>query len=60
MTPKEKADELVNILGNKSNALLAVNEAINNYESNSMFYCSKVKRLPMIFWQEVKREIEKL
>ncbi|CAB4204266.1 hypothetical protein UFOVP1384_42 [uncultured Caudovirales phage] len=57
-TSKDKADELVNNFGNKKNALMAVNEAINNYESTSMFYCSKVKVLPKIFWLEVKQELE--
>ena len=57
ITPKEKSEELINLLGNKTKALSAANEAINDYKSTSMFYCSKVKRLPMIFWLEVKEEL---
>jgi hypothetical protein len=60
MTPKEKAQQLIDLLGNKLKALSAANEAINDYKSTSMFYCSKVKILPKIFWQEVKQEIEAL
>ena len=58
MTPKEKAQQLVDLLGSKLMALSAVNEAINDYKSTSMFYFSKVKILPKIFWLEVKQEIE--
>lgn len=60
MTPKEKAIQLIDMLGNKSMALLAVYEAMKDYESTQMFYFSKVKRLPKVFWQEVKQEIENL
>ena len=60
MTPKEKAQQLIDLLGNKLKALSAVNEAINDYKSTSMFYFSKVKILPKIFWLEVKQEIENL
>ena len=60
MTAKEKAEQLVDMLGNKPMALLAVQEAMKDYESTSMWYFSKVKRLPMSFWLEVKQEIEKL
>ena len=60
MTPKEKAQQLVDLLGSKLMALSAVNEAINDYKSTSMFYFSKVKILPKIFWLEVKQEIENL
>ena len=58
MTPKEKAQQLVDLLGSKLMALYAANEAINDYKSTSMFYFSKVKILPKIFWLEVKQEIE--
>ena len=58
MTPKEKAQQLVDLLGSKLMALSAVNEAINDYKSTSMFYFSKVKILPKIFWLEVKQDIE--
>ena len=58
ITPKEKSEELIKLLGNKTKALSAVNEAINDYKSTSMFYFSKVKILPKIFWLEVKQEIE--
>ena len=58
ITPKEKAKELIKLFGNKIKALSAVNEAINDYKSTSMFYCSKVKILPKIFWLEVKEELE--
>ena len=58
MTPKEKAEQLMKGFNDKKNALMAVNEAINNYESTSMFYCSKVKVLPKIFWLEVKQQLE--
>ena len=60
MTPKEKAIELVDFLNGKIKALKAVDEAMKDYESISMFYFSKVKRLPKVFWQEVKQEIENL
>ena len=75
MTAKEKAVELYNSyfdLGRdftrgvsmrefaKECALVAVKEAMKDYESTSMWYFSKVKRLPMSFWLEVKQEIEKL
>ena len=60
MTPKEKAKELIDMLNDKVKALSAVNEAIKDNQSTSMFYCSKVKRLPINYWQEVKQEIEKL
>jgi len=60
MTPKEKAIELVDFLNDKIKALKAVDEAMKDYESISMFYCSKVKRLPKVFWVEVKQEIENL
>lgn len=58
MTPKEKAKELVDKFNGKINALNIVNEAIDNYKSTTMFYLSKVKILPKIFWLEVKTEIE--
>jgi hypothetical protein len=57
ITPKEKSEELIKLLGNKTKALSAVNEAINDYKSTSIFYCSKIKRLPMIFWLKVKEEL---
>ena len=60
MTPKQKALELVDKFNGKTNALSVVNETIENYKSTSMFYLSKVKILPKIFWLEVKTEIEKL
>ena len=60
MTAKEKAEQLVDMLGNKPMALLAVQEAMKDYESTSMWYFSKVKRLPMSFWLEVKEELERL
>jgi hypothetical protein len=44
----------------KQCALIAVDEAMKDYESISMFYCSKKKRLPKVFWDEVKQEIENL
>jgi hypothetical protein len=60
MTPKEKAIQLIDMFGNKSMALLAVHDAMKDYKSTQMFYFSKVKILPKIFWDEVKQEIEKL
>lgn len=63
MTPKEKAEELLNKIENplqgvtlfkelrKSLALIAVNEVIKNGFN---------PQLPYNYWEEVKQEIEKL
>lgn len=60
MTPKEKAKQLVDLLGSKLMALYAANEAVNDYNSTTIFYFSKVKILPKHFWLEVIQEIEAL
>jgi len=62
-SPKEKARELVrqfwdlgsmDIIKSKQCALIAVDEIINNYEDRYKYCNSK------IYWEEVKKEIEKL
>ena len=68
MTPKEKAEELVNrfapyvdtfhkgILENaKQCALIAVDEILKSYDSKDLIYPKEVK-----YWQEVKKEINNL
>jgi hypothetical protein len=65
MTPKEKAEELVNKMFDyteatyqaaKQCALIAVDEIINTIE-----FSSQVDELSKTnYWQEVKQEIEKL
>ena len=67
MTPKEKAEELVEIydstltyleskLKAKQCALIAVDEILNNIDFTSMINGTDDYN----FWQEVKEEIEKL
>ena len=69
MTPKEKADELVlrylridnntkewfNSYIAKQCALTAVDEILNHHHQSQGLY-----RIDSYFWQEVKKEIEKL
>ena len=68
MTPKEKAQELVNrfapcvdtfhkgILENaKQCALIAVDEILKSYDSKDLIYPKEVK-----YWEEVKQEINNL
>lgn len=76
MTPKEKAEELLNKIENplqgvtlfkelrKSLALIAVDEMINMcklYHNHNVVIDTKIyTELTIDYWQEVKQEIEKL
>jgi hypothetical protein len=73
MTPKEKAEELVNKFtqtnGNsffaKECALIAVDEIINSNPNNPLFSDKKTENgytdmTPIDYWQQVKKEVEKL
>jgi hypothetical protein len=73
MTPKEKAKELMNRFNNEHNielkeyiiyqsleeskrcCLIAVDEIINHHSQEQGLY-----RIDTYYWQEVKKEIEKL
>ena len=65
MTPKEKAEELVNRFENETHslvkdedakqcALIAVDEVLNFIHTDAFSYTNEE------YWQEVKQEIEKL
>lgn len=65
MTPKEKAEELVNAIENKTHslvkdeeakicALIAVDEVLNFIYTDAFSYTNEE------YWQQVKQEIEKL
>lgn len=73
MTPKEKAEELVermyacaeiNEFTAKRCALVAVDELINEYESNICYrgydYDWEMWDMERDYWKEVKQEIEKI
>ena len=73
MTPKEKADELVNKMwiyaipnadgswGNaKKCALIAVDEILELLEDNGLLIAEYHDKYTMEYWLEVKQEIEKL
>lgn len=73
MTPKEKAEELFNQYANiiyqraltviqyeicKQCALIAVDEILSDYKNYLMHENTEYKGL--MYWQEVKKELEKL